>query len=186
MQTDYAGNTEQIFASAPFGDGIEAMGSGANVTASHFTGQWHDLEGGLDDFIGRYYSDAVGRFTTPDPYDGSFIWQDPQTLNRYAYVGNDPLTLIDPSGYCDGDAKLAQEAKQHNQCNTGCHRGVQEPTSVSQGSKPIFTNETQAEIVLFLLGGPYAAEALGPTWGYATWLAGGGLTLHSHMKSSRR
>jgi uncharacterized protein RhaS with RHS repeats len=56
------------------------------------------------DFQGRYYGSALGRFTSPDPLGGSLV--DPQTLNRYAYVRNSPLTLTDPTGmYICKDSK---------------------------------------------------------------------------------
>jgi hypothetical protein len=32
----------------------------------------------------------------PDPNGGQV--SDPQTLNRYAYAGNDPVNLVDPDG----------------------------------------------------------------------------------------
>ena len=35
---------------------------------------------------------------SPDPYDGSYDPSNPQTLNRYAYVQNQPLNSVDPSG----------------------------------------------------------------------------------------
>jgi hypothetical protein len=41
-------------------------------------------------------SSMLGRFTSPDP--GAYKIADPQTLNRYLYVNNNPLNLIDPSG----------------------------------------------------------------------------------------
>jgi RHS repeat-associated protein len=44
----------------------------------------------------RYYGSALGRFTSPDPLGGHY--EDPQTLNKYAYVRNNPLTLTDPTG----------------------------------------------------------------------------------------
>ena len=37
----------------------------------------------------------------PDPYIGSIHLDDPDSWNRYAYVGNDPVNNIDPNGtYC--------------------------------------------------------------------------------------
>jgi hypothetical protein len=39
-----------------------------------------------------------GRFTSPDPYLGSGKLGNPQSWNRYAYVWNNPLRLIDPNG----------------------------------------------------------------------------------------
>lgn len=41
-------------------------------------------------------SSGFGRFMSPDPLDGDAA--DPQTLNRYAYVRNNPLALTDPTG----------------------------------------------------------------------------------------
>jgi uncharacterized protein RhaS with RHS repeats len=38
----------------------------------------------------------MGRFMTPDPLGGHL--EDPQTLNKYAYVRNNPTTLTDPTG----------------------------------------------------------------------------------------
>ena len=78
-----------------------------------FTGKERDSESGLDMFGARYYSSNIGRFMTPDwsptpeaiPY-GEL--SNPQSLNRYAYVKNNPTTLTDPDGHCDIDAE------QHN------------------------------------------------------------------------
>lgn len=68
------------------------------VTANHykFTGNERDSESGLDNFDARYDSSQYGRFMTPDPLGGSLA--DPQTLNKYAYVRNNPVTLTDPTG----------------------------------------------------------------------------------------
>jgi RHS repeat-associated protein len=61
-----------------------------------FTGKERDAETGLDYFGARYYSGAEGRFTSPDP--GAYKLEDPRTFNRYAYVNNNPLKYIDPTG----------------------------------------------------------------------------------------
>lgn len=76
---------------------------------SHSTGKERDAESGNDDFGARYYSSAMGRWLSPDwsakvepvPYAKM---GDPQSLNLYAYVGNDPISLFDPDGHdgCDG------------------------------------------------------------------------------------
>lgn len=44
----------------------------------------------------RYYDTTSGRFIAPDTIVQAP--NDPQSLNRYAYVRNNPLNLIDPSG----------------------------------------------------------------------------------------
>jgi len=66
-------------------------------TDRQYTGQrWGDALG-LYDYRARYYDPALGRFIQPDtivPEPG-----DPQALNRYAYVLNNPLRYNDPSGH---------------------------------------------------------------------------------------
>jgi RHS repeat-associated protein len=56
-----------------------------------------DSETGLDFAQVRYNSSAQGRFTSPDSLLGTI--GNPQTLNRYAYVANNPLKFTDPTGH---------------------------------------------------------------------------------------
>jgi hypothetical protein len=46
----------------------------------------------------RRYAPKQDRFAQPDPYDGSYNLQNPQSLNRYAYTNGDPVNYVDPSG----------------------------------------------------------------------------------------
>ena len=70
--------------------------SGDTTTTHKFTGKERDAESGLDNFTARYFGSTMGRFMSPDPRGGHP--EDPQTLNRYAYVRNNPTTLTDPTG----------------------------------------------------------------------------------------
>lgn len=63
---------------------------------SRSPGKERDTETGLDSFPARYYGSTMGRWMSPDPLGGHL--EDPQTLNRYAYVRNNPLNLTDPTG----------------------------------------------------------------------------------------
>jgi RHS repeat-associated protein len=64
-----------------------------------FTGYEHDSETGLDYAMNRFYNSRMGRFMSPDPIGlTSANFNAPQSLNRYAYVLNNPLSAIDPSG----------------------------------------------------------------------------------------
>jgi len=77
------------------------------------TGKERDSETGLDFFGARYFSGAQGRFTTPDWSDkpAPVPYADltnPQSLNLYAYVLNNPLTRVDPLGHFDCTGKNAQ------------------------------------------------------------------------------
>lgn len=92
----------------PFGEDL-AAGVGGRTTAQgysqsdnvrqKFTGQERDAETGLDYMKARYFSNAQGRFTSPDPMPiKKRHLLDPRDLNRYAYVANNPLKYIDPTG----------------------------------------------------------------------------------------
>jgi RHS repeat-associated protein len=61
-----------------------------------FTGKERDSESGLDNFEARYDASSLGRFMTPDPMGGYL--ENPQSLNKYAYVLNNPTSLTDPTG----------------------------------------------------------------------------------------
>ncbi len=61
---------------------------------------WRDSATGLDYANNRYYSNAYGRFMTPDPSRKSADRRNPQSWNRYSYVLNDPVNANDPTGLC--------------------------------------------------------------------------------------
>jgi RHS repeat-associated protein len=84
---------------APFGETYAQSGT----TDPAFTGQRQDTVGGLYDFPARQYS-IQGRWPSPDPSGlNSVTLFDPQTLNRYAYVRNSPLGMLDSNGLCGMD-----------------------------------------------------------------------------------
>jgi len=90
-----------------------------------FTGKERDAETGLDNFLARYMSSAQGRFMSPDPFGGHI--GNPQTLNRYAYAGNNPLRYTDSTGLdfyldCKGESDA-------------CHNGHAGTTTMSDGKK---------------------------------------------------
>jgi RHS repeat-associated protein len=63
-----------------------------------FTGMERDGEAAVlqDHTLHRQYYPSHGRWMSPDPVPGSP--DNPQSWNRYAYVLNDPLDLVDPLG----------------------------------------------------------------------------------------
>ena len=79
----------------PYGEDRDT-GSSLN-TDRKFTGQTEDEAAGLYWYASRAYDPEIGRFVSPDILvpDRS----NPQSLNRYAYVRNNPLKFIDPSGH---------------------------------------------------------------------------------------
>jgi RHS repeat-associated protein len=103
--------------SDPFGDGLYCPEADGEITEIHFVGK--ELDNGntespdlLYNFGARYYAYWLGRFMSPDWSDGetetvpSADFEDPQTLNLYAYVRNNPPSLRDPDGHdhCHGAA----------------------------------------------------------------------------------
>src|SRR5277367_4385756 len=78
--------------------------SGTDSNHYKFTGKERDSESNLDNFGARYYTSNIGRFMTPDwaaratavPYA---TFGDPQTLNLYTYVRNDPVSQADADGH---------------------------------------------------------------------------------------
>lgn len=65
----------------------------------HFTGQQRDSEDSLTYFQFRQLSTTQGRWISVDPAGlGAVNFANPQTWNRYVYVMNNPLNLVDPSG----------------------------------------------------------------------------------------
>ncbi len=71
----------------------------ASNNSRKFTGKERDSESGLDNFGARYDSSSMGRFMSPDPiYIEEQKMLDPQELNLYSYVRNNPLNLTDSTG----------------------------------------------------------------------------------------
>jgi RHS repeat-associated protein len=95
--------------------------SEASARPSISTGKERDSESGNDYFGARYYASAMGRWLSPDwsakyapvPYAKL---DDPQTLNLYSYVRNNPLTRNDPDGHTDATDALKLEGMAEIAC----------------------------------------------------------------------
>ncbi len=87
-----------IFNVIPIGSVWNNLGQDIEETTNRgFTGHEHFDQVGIIHMNGRIYDPTIGRFLQADP-----IIQDPyntQSLNRYSYVMNNPLSFTDPSGY---------------------------------------------------------------------------------------
>ncbi len=68
----------------------KATRQGYGLTESDQTGQQHTWF--------RKLESQAGRWSSPDPYNGSMNVGDPQSFNRFTYVSNDPVNFVDPSG----------------------------------------------------------------------------------------
>lgn len=88
-------------------DDADALLSINHVTERGYTGHEHLDRVRLIHMNGRVQDPILGAMISADPIIG-FIDQ-PQTLNRYAYVANNPLTYTDPSGFtmsCGSDSDM--------------------------------------------------------------------------------
>ena len=154
MVTDASGNVVSLHDYLPFGEEIQSgtdtrSGLYVNDTINQkFTGKERDVETGLDYFGARYLSSTQGRFTSPDEFKGEIIdvfsgqnidtdavltyadIGDPQTLNKYMYVRNNPLRYIDPDGHGLWDTIRDAAADLVN----GASRGA--AASISMGTAP--------------------------------------------------
>jgi RHS repeat-associated protein len=92
--TDYAGWPVSSDTYYPFG---QEPSPPADNNHYKFTGKERDSESGLDYFGARYLGSTMGRFMSPDDFGGHL--DDPQTLNKYSYVANNPLSRTDPTGH---------------------------------------------------------------------------------------
>ena len=92
----------------PFGGERSPIANSCTTSQNYkFTGKERDTESGLDNFGARYYSSGsslTGRFLSPD-WAASAIavpyakFGDPQSLNLYSYVLNNPADHFDPDGH---------------------------------------------------------------------------------------
>jgi RHS repeat-associated protein len=89
--SDSAGQVLQQVAYAAFGDS-----QGPPAPEFGFTGQRLVTNGGLYDYGFRWYDPTLGRFLQPDPILSDPF--EPQMVNPYSYVRNDPVGLVDPLG----------------------------------------------------------------------------------------
>jgi RHS repeat-associated protein len=130
LVTDHLGSTRMVIDEtgslagirrhdfAPFGeelsDGVgirsESIGYSSDSVRQKFGSKERDNETGLDFFEARYFSSIQGRFTSADPITVTPARMlDPQQLNLYAYVRNNPLSFIDPTGMIIDTSRLNEE-----------------------------------------------------------------------------
>ena len=94
--TNRDGSLAQEYQYSAYGSELHLANGAEYPLYNRFTDQYWDEEVGLYYYGARYYDPALGRFIqadtlTPDVYN-------PQGLNRYTYVLNNPFRYVDPTG----------------------------------------------------------------------------------------
>jgi RHS repeat-associated protein len=100
---DYLPFGEELFAGVGGRTTSQGYPQSQNDTQSsgarqQFTQMERDRETNLDYFGARYFSSTQGRFTSADNFVNDTTVADPSSWNLYAYVRNNPLRFIDPTG----------------------------------------------------------------------------------------
>jgi len=110
VDTNSSGEAVNVFDYYPFGSVRLEEQNGLFENDFKFTGKELDSETGLYYYGARYYDAELGRFVSEDPLQfrpGELMktfGTNPQALNFYAYVLNNPMNITDPSGECAWDA----------------------------------------------------------------------------------
>jgi RHS repeat-associated protein len=131
----------------PFGDRINPtnpMKSGAaklDVRAG-FTEHEHDDEAGLINMRGRIYDPKLGRFLSGDPLVPTP--SSSQAYNRYTYVLNSPLGLVDPRGFAFQGNRWDYTCQEHDPALCPIDIGVAEEVVV-QGRYPDLNGGDEAK-----------------------------------------
>jgi len=114
-----------------------------------YTGKERDTESGNDYMFARYYNSATGRFLSPDwsakvqpvPYAKL---GDPQSLNLYSYVRNNPLSRNDPDGHCDSSASATGNTKCQDAKNLHVNDAMKNKIKLEEGLPADKKNGVQA------------------------------------------
>ncbi len=108
--TDSTGTTVGEDRFYPFGE--TRFTTGSMQTDKLFTGQREITGLGIYHYGARFYSPKLGRFLSADTMVPGYA--NPQNLNRYSYVLNNPLGYIDPSGHnpCRSDYLCKRRAER--------------------------------------------------------------------------
>ena len=96
VMTDTSGTILETTDYMPFGSQRDNSGPSPNATHYRFTDQELDVESGLYNYNARFYDPIIGRFISPDSIMPDLY--EPQLLNRFSYVRNNPLIFTDPTG----------------------------------------------------------------------------------------
>jgi RHS repeat-associated protein len=100
--TDQSGASVEETEYDPWGEVKE----GGTKSKFQYTGQEKDAETGLNYYNFRYYDSHTRRFAQPDDMLPDLY--NPQDLNRYSYVNNNPIRYTDPSGHCIWDVCMVE------------------------------------------------------------------------------
>jgi RHS repeat-associated protein len=125
--TDTSGNIVGEDRFLPFGE--TRFTTGTMYTDKLFTGQRALAGLGIYHYGARFYSPYINRFVSADIVVPGYT--NPQSLNRYSYVTNNPLRYTDPTGHWADDGYVGNHnstncTKYPQYCNNGKPKSADE------------------------------------------------------------
>jgi RHS repeat-associated protein len=159
----------------PFGQ--TRLTTGSIFTDKLFTGQREMAGLGIYHYQARFYSPYINQFLSADTIGPGYA--NPQNLNRYSYVTNNPLRYIDPTGHkpceeyqgqCLSENQMTQvwqlQGESGGENNESDESSGNEGSPGSGGPNLGEANECQTISCLAFSGNYYALiELLKPTHG---------------------
>ena len=138
----YIGASDQQYSYDAFGkrrnqpgwtaDTADNLLSQDHVIKRGYTGHEHLDNVKLIHMNGRVQDPIIDRMLSPDPVLGDL--RDPQSLNSYSYVNNNPASLADPSGFCTVvTATDSRFGDLETRYSSDCFSSIGAVTNVSRG-----------------------------------------------------
>lgn len=162
---------------------LACLHSEASASPAISSGKERDQESGLDYFGARYFGSSMGRWMSPDPSGLFYADQtNPQSLNLYSYVLNNPLKFIDPDGLdeCQDSGGNVIPDNQGGDNDTNCAKAggtwivKQDPTNTAdvkppaQGTDLVYDMQVaQSEQYLQT----HKVEGIDPNYGFKVFLS---------------
>ncbi len=176
---DEGGNQAGSISYLPFGG--ERTRTGLHAAAYTYTDQEKDPSTGLYNYDFRLYDPWLRQFVSPDSIVPD--WYNPQSLNRYSYVLNNPLNYVDPDGHfvvaaAFAVAQVVAMAVSYIGCKIAANsiRFFGDTEAVDNANAGVnFALKETAKINASEVAGMAAGEAAGALISTA-WRAGGRLT----------
>ena len=150
----------------PFGEA--RFSTSSMLTDKLYTGQREITGLGIYHYQARFYSPTLGRFLSADTIVSSFA--NPQSLNRFSYVLNNPLKYTDPTGHKEDDGchttgcggtinyKKYPCAGMQGLVRDICSRGPKKPKTTKEIVKDLVTffdpSEFLEDALSYPAGGP--------------------------------
>lgn len=88
--------------------------------------------------MARFEAGRWGSFLSPDPFLGSADVSNPQSLNRYSYVLNNPVNMVDPFGLEGGcPPGMHPDFSQDGKCVGHTHNTLVDGLGSTSGGGPV-------------------------------------------------